>query len=236
MKIFKFNKAILILIAISFCGTLVGQTIYVSPNGNDSNSGVIDSPLATIGAAISKSRQSGTKKIEFFGGRYYFETTINLDSQDNGLSIRSVGNEKVIFDGGKNISSSSFSLVSDNLGGRIKNDVVGKLYSSKITDAKLISLLKQKFMGITIDDKMINLSRFPNEGIAIIEENSILKDLETPGATGTHADPKGAAFKLNDYFSFNNAAWEAEIQRNKKIAFSGYVSADWTKENINKDH
>ncbi|NMH88362.1 T9SS type A sorting domain-containing protein [Flavivirga algicola] len=224
----------IVLLFILFNFKISAQAdIYIAVNGNDSNSGDINQPLKTLIAARDKARSTGAKTIWIREGRYYYDQTINLNASDNGLKISGYQDEKVIFDGGITINPNKFSKVTTNLDGRIKTEVVNKVYSTTITDSDLSNLLNLRFMNISIDDEMIRLSRFPNEGLALIDKNNTLELSETPGATGTASNPKGAGFKLDNHFSFNSDAWEAEIIRNGKIDFWGNISADWVREKIN---
>ncbi len=230
--LWKFIGLSLLLLLLNF--KLSAQSdIYIAPSGNDSNSGDINQPLKTLIAARDKARSTGSKTIWVREGRYYYDQTVNLNSSDNGLKISGYQNEKAIFDGGITINPNKFSKVTTNLDGRIKTEAVNKIYSTTITNNNLANLLNLRFMNISIDDEMIRLSRFPNEGLALIDKNTTLEASETKGETGTPSAPKGAGFKLDNYFSFNNDAWEAEIIRNGKIDFWGNISADWIREKIN---
>ncbi|MEN8155857.1 MAG: hypothetical protein ABFS10_02820, partial [Bacteroidota bacterium] len=85
--------------------------IYVSPNGNDNNSGTIDSPLVTAEAARDRARETGPGKartIYFREGIYRFSKPLELGEKDTGEKGKPVvytayENEKVIFSGSRKL-------------------------------------------------------------------------------------------------------------------------------------
>lgn len=76
------KKMLLSDISTSDNGDSSGKILYVSPTGNDGNSGEINTPKATVNAAL----MSGATDIRLFGGTY--SQTINLSmSSSNNISI-----------------------------------------------------------------------------------------------------------------------------------------------------
>ncbi|TNJ41507.1 hypothetical protein FGF67_15955, partial [Tamlana fucoidanivorans] len=213
-----------------WCVLAHAQTeLYVATNGNDANSGTIDSPLATMIGARDKARSTGVKTIYIRGGRYNFDTTCTLDSQDSGLTISGYQNEKVIFDGSQFIDADKFQLVTDaGLLAKLHANAQGKVYAQIITDNTLKTLLDKASAQLSVNDKMATVARFPNLGFAHIDKNNLSG--ESINEEGTYENPKGAEFKLLE--TFDAAKWNAEIGRVKKIRANGYMSADWLKEKI----
>lgn len=99
----------LICIVVLFLGCAENNYIYVSPSGSNNNPGTIESPLATLQAAIKKSRGMSVKPdIVLDGGTYYLNETIVLKPEDSGteqnpLIIKAKEGEKVVISGGKRL-------------------------------------------------------------------------------------------------------------------------------------
>lgn len=80
-----------------------GRTLYVSPDGDDSADGSINSPLATLSGAKEKAKQLGDiTEVVFRGGTYTFDETVNFNKTDkSGVTYKSYKDEKVVFTAGK---------------------------------------------------------------------------------------------------------------------------------------
>ena len=82
----------MLLSAVQFSVGAAGvTTLYVSPSGDDSNIGTLDSPLATMDGArkrIATLKNSGTYINEgiFRGGDYRIKDTIKFTEEDSGTS------------------------------------------------------------------------------------------------------------------------------------------------------
>lgn len=70
------------------------DTIYVSPNGDDSNTGTKDSPLKTLAAAqrVARINSDGSKDVTVVlrGGEYNISDTLCFTSEDGGQNGRKV--------------------------------------------------------------------------------------------------------------------------------------------------
>jgi hypothetical protein len=90
------------------------STYYVSPNGNDSNSGTLDEPFKTIKKArdvVRTQNQTMTNDIVIYlrDGIHQLEQTLTLTSQDSGTNgfyiiYKAYPNETPIISGGKKIT------------------------------------------------------------------------------------------------------------------------------------
>ncbi|TGV04171.1 T9SS type A sorting domain-containing protein [Flavivirga rizhaonensis] len=228
MKNVKKIQFKLILIGFLFSIGLNAQ-IYISTNGNDSNTGTIDEPLATLIGARDKARSTGIKTIYIRGGRYNFDTTCNLDGQDSGIIFTGYQDEKVIFDGSEFIDPGQFQLVADgDLSAKLHSNAIGKVYSQVITDVALKEFLNKPTSQISIDNKMATVARFPNNGYAHMNNGTVSGNQVR--VEGTDEDPKGALFKLIE--PINSSKWNAELSRIKKARVKGYFSADFYKEDL----
>ena len=77
---------------------------FISPTGNDGNSGSKDQPFAALAAAVKASRDvKAPKRIVLQQGQYYLENAIELDIRDEGLSIESERGAKAVLFGGRKI-------------------------------------------------------------------------------------------------------------------------------------
>ena len=53
------TRVFLSIVIMSLClsNVISGQKLYISPGGNDTGTGSIDKPLATLNAAVTRSRE-----------------------------------------------------------------------------------------------------------------------------------------------------------------------------------
>ncbi len=124
--------------------------LYVSPNGNDTNSGKMDSPFKTPQRAIDEVRKlakdSNTVTVYFHAGDYRL-SNLTLDEAcggtlGNSVTYKAYGDGEVILNGGKTLKNKDFLPVTDeNIRARFKYEVRDKI--------KVIDLASQ---GITKED------------------------------------------------------------------------------------
>ena len=79
------------------------KAIYISPEGNDGNSGIEKLPMKSLRAALLISREKSIKTIILRGGKYY-GVSVNLEPADSGLVIKNYKKEKPILYGGVKIT------------------------------------------------------------------------------------------------------------------------------------
>ncbi len=238
-------KILWLLLCFFLAGTAIVQAqteLYVAVDGDDNNSGSINAPLATLIGARDKIRSikassgipSGGIIVWVRGGRYPLTATCHLGAQDSGeannpITYSGYPGEQVIFDGSKFVEADSFKIVTDPSSlNKLHFRAQGQVYAQTVTDVDLIDLLKKTTSQMSMNDRMLTISRFPNLGFAHINNASIVPGLETNNTPGTETDPKGAQFKLSE--SIDGNKWSIELNRIKKAQIRGYVSADWNKE------
>ncbi len=122
------SKNIICFIAgliISCSGISSAQKLYVSPAGNDSDSGTRDKPLATLNGARDKLREfrksnSADQPLEIIAleGEYFMFQPLILSSGDGGtkanpLVLKAEEGKKVVFSGGSEVSG--FEKVNERL-------------------------------------------------------------------------------------------------------------------------
>lgn len=97
------QKLCLLIIFTFFAHLLVAKKLYVSPTGNDRNSGTEEKPLATFAKAQTIARQlSKSEKVEviFLKGTYYLAQTIQLTPADNNIIYKSAEEGGAVLSGG----------------------------------------------------------------------------------------------------------------------------------------
>ncbi len=96
------------------------KALFVATDGNDQNQGTLEAPFATLDTAIAMARMSIDPTTVFIrGGRYFINSTVELNEKDNGLIISAYEDESVILDAGVVIDPSDLSLIPDTEKGRI---------------------------------------------------------------------------------------------------------------------
>ncbi|MGB4291411.1 MAG: right-handed parallel beta-helix repeat-containing protein [Bacteroidales bacterium] len=119
------NIILVLLFGAVFYNPAAGQTIYLSPSGDDSNPGTRENPLATLTAARDRIRElrkqeRTTKPVEIIAlpGEYFMTQPLQLGIEDSGtenspLIIKSEEGTKALFSGG--IELKGFEKVNDKL-------------------------------------------------------------------------------------------------------------------------
>lgn len=105
-----FSVALLTLTLFpAFTAFAAGGTLYVSPDGNDSASGTINAPLASLSGAKEKAKQLGNiREVIFRGGTYTVDETVNFDADDaSDVVYKAYMGEKVVFTAGRPYSGFS---------------------------------------------------------------------------------------------------------------------------------
>lgn len=162
--------------------------LYVSPQGNDSASGAVNTPLKTMEGARKKLQtlQKGKEtavEVVFREGVYRFDSTVNFGAEDSGtkeapIVYKAYDGENVIFKGSVPLDLSKLKRVTDtNVLRRIHPNATGKvleldlaeqgLSKQEIFDASQeINLYKNIESGepnsLFINDKELTLAHWPN--------------------------------------------------------------------------
>lgn len=76
------------------------ESIYVAPDGKDSNDGSFEAPLASVALAVKKAK--GTKsEVVLRGGDYFLPEAVVIDPDNSGLTIRNHNGEDAVVTGAK---------------------------------------------------------------------------------------------------------------------------------------
>ena len=160
------------------------ETVYVSPVGDDNNSGSIDYPIKTLDKARELARSIDNPTIVLREGRYELDRSFVLNELDSNVIYKAYNNEKVIITGEKKLDNSCYYPVTDeNILSRIlDSNAKAALYEIDMK-AMRIELSKELMIGenrisgysygkrnpiITIDDTMGQIAKWPDVGYAPI--------------------------------------------------------------------
>lgn len=92
---------------------MISGDIFVAPNGSDSAPGTAQQPVATLAKAVDQARIVHAKRIIVRTGAYYLNSSIELDSRDNGLTIEAAPNSHPWIIGGKLIPENAIQSCHD---------------------------------------------------------------------------------------------------------------------------
>jgi len=169
----KHIKSSVLCASLLFGGIAYAQDYYVATNGNDSNTGTINQPFASIQRAVNEAGPSTTIYVR--GGTYREVVNLNGVSGTAGspVTLTAFEGEDVILDGTVDITTN---WTKDQ----------GKVYRTTIPED-----ITQLF----VDDKLMTLARFPN-GLAfsdvVFTEQGARRTRAAKGANGRLTDSEGA--------------------------------------------
>lgn len=199
------------------------KEVYVSPDGNDENSGTIGLPLKTIAKAVEKTRGfSGEKVVYLRGGTYNINERILILSADNNLTIKPYNGEKVVLTTALKMSGSRFFC----LGEAVKTRIIDDNAKDKVRCVVLSTEEKAKLSYImdydhnagaapepimSINDEKITLAKYPNFGYNTI--STVITNGE-----------KTEGFKItSDVDSDRIKQWEQA----EDIVIRGFINNNW---------
>ena len=191
MKVSTILFLTLLISFVSCSKTEKEYTIYLSPEGSDTNNGTIKSPFKTLIRARNEIRVRRTAgdslafTVLISGGKYFMPETFILDSVDSGIdgfpvTYEGLKGEEVRFIGGMQINASSFQPLKsgdpnfDRLNPKVHNHIeVLNLNDVGITDPG--KLRKRGFgkgntpspMELIVNDRTMELARWPDRNYAI---------------------------------------------------------------------
>ena len=96
MKRFRLALVLVMFAAI----TVQAASVYVSPDGKDSNKGSKRKPFATLAKALETARADKAKSIILKEGTYYLDKALVLTAEDSGISIEADKEGKAVVSGG----------------------------------------------------------------------------------------------------------------------------------------
>lgn len=219
--------------------------VYVSPQGNDSNSGTKESPVATLSGAQSvvrhhKSIRHNVEPITVWiaQGEYYQKEPLvfsDLDSgdKDNPVIWRAIEGEEVNILGGVSLPANKFTRVTNPaIRKRLSSNAVDKivqidLKSIGITDYGSITQYGHSIsvteapLELFFNNQAMTLARYPNKGE--IRIGQIIETGSTP-RTGDYTE-KGGSFHYTDE---RHARWVGQDD----VWFQGTFNYGYADDNI----
>jgi len=217
-------------------------SVFVAPDGDDSNDGSIDTPLQTVAAAKDMARELKSTSlspiiVNFRAGEYFIDTQLIFTADDSGSQITPItyqayNKENAVFNGGIKIDNGLITPLTDKavLDRIIDKDAAAKLMQLDYSDIGIdfpqimVNGSAGKITDMTpeiyINGRALSQSRYPNdtEGSAYLRTTDAISDdddYQNQPFTFTYADPDDRAAKY----------WSAETMKNLYIY--GFVAHDW---------
>lgn len=226
------KTALTLCLTIVFTSAIAELRIYVSPNGNDSNDGTFKNPLASLYAAIEKSKKHPDScSIILKEGRYIIDKTIVL-SNINNLSITGEGNCLVKLLGSINIPVTSIKKLSHSDSIKFNNDAFNRIFEVNMSELGILDYGQIRQVGYNqsvssswaeavLNNDILHLSRWPNNYYQrigeVIHPNDSL-------SLNKQAD-EGALFKYNNT---RINSWKKE----QDIWLYGYFKYGWAEDAV----
>ena len=185
---------------------------YVSPDGNDNNSGDIKQPYATIEKARFAAQGERGKKVIVYlrEGSHYLEKPIVFTSDDSRkknatLTIRSFNNEKVVVSGAKKLSSLKWERHEGNvMKARVDTGIV--------------------FDQLFVNGKLQHMARYPNYDSDAVYYNGFSADAVEPARVKNWANPAGGYVHALHLHEWGGYHWiiKGKNEKNELITEGGW--------------
>lgn len=234
--------AIQFLVAASIWTGAYAETFYVSPNGNDANSGAEDAPFATVQGARDSVRASlqrpnrapGSIEVIIQPGRYFVGETWSLTAPDSGSVESQIAYRAdapgVALVGGRQLPSDAFVPLTDAATlTRLVPEARDAIRIFNLRDAGITELgaFPNRFENapplpeLFFNGERMTLARWPNDDWATIA--SIVES--GPAPWRNHASDKLGVF---EYSGDRPERWGSAPE----VWLHGYWCFDWSAETI----
>lgn len=216
--------------------------IYLSPDGDDRNSGTADAPMKTLAAvadAVLASQPGPGKEpitVWISRGRYSTTETVAFDQRfagtpENPITLRAVDGELPVFDSGLNLPLADAKVVdAPEMMERIPAAKSQRVYALPISNERFRNALRPDSASCSVDGHFMTRARFPNVGFAyidkILSEGAVYAAGRTPGSRPKWSldNPIGGRFTVREK---DVSAWTREMQNGGHAKVTGYLAYDW---------
>lgn len=216
------------------------QRFYVSASGNDATGdGSKSNPFKTINYArdyIRNIEKTVPIEVVMEEGVYNVSNTITFGSQDSGtkdapITYKAAENAKVVFEGTTNLDVSKITSVTDeDIKERLMSSVADKVVEIDLAEQGIPETvvnylvncspgISGKVMGVYLNDKPQNVSRWPNTGYTTVASVSSSGGSASEGTTSEG----GAVFKITGVDSERATRWGNAAD----MYVEGYLANDW---------
>jgi len=161
MSFLKKFRLLLAGCGVFLCAVTVHAEFYVASNGDDSGSGTIEKPFATLARARDAIRSfpgNDPKRIVVRGGKY-FAVRLALDTRDSGLTVEAAPGEKPVLYGGVPIMG--WRKTSDKF---YSAPLPENYFQSAVPNAKTPSRLPLRVQMLQVNEKWALKARYPAAG------------------------------------------------------------------------
>lgn len=175
------------------CIVLNAEEVYVSPNGEVSAEGSMESPVSLreaidrVAGLLKSDNRSGAISVLLKGGVYRFDRAMELADGFSGtfespVAIRAIEGEEVVFDGGMGIGIDGFSkVVREEERALLAASARDRILAKTIEDPAVIEKLGSRIIQtLTFDGKSYLPSKFPNTDYAILDWDVAGREVTPP--------------------------------------------------------
>jgi hypothetical protein len=227
--------SLIILIFLISCTNKNAVEFYVSPNGNDTNSGNETKPFQTLEKAKESVRLQLTKVpgksivVNIKGGSYYLENPVVFTAEDSGTEnapvvYKAVEGEEPVFAGSRELKSWQVLNNAEKLK-LLTPEVKGEIYVIDLMSAGITSFGDATEIGkrpeLFCNGQLQTLARWPNEGF--VKAGLSKGKTELPLTyVKVHGTKEGVFEYLNN--------WQNRWANEKDVRLGGYWYWDWSDE------
>lgn len=214
--------------------------IFVSPNGDDKNSGTRNAPVKTVerALALAKALDKEEKVILLADGEYHI-SAVTLTREDNGVTFFAENN--AVLNGGITLNPSDFTDYDQHIKMLdlkkygITKEAVGNVRAfGQYNTAEKYNASGSLYCELFCDDKRMTPARYPNDGeeplkTGKITDNGDSKEIYTKSGTQQNPDwetmknPRGGTFSVDNALTERIAGWK----NSPDIWMFGYFQYDW---------
>lgn len=213
--------------------------IFVSPSGDDKNSGTVQSPVKTVERALELAKDlNKAEKVIFFEGGEYSVSSLKLTQSDAGTVF--YAENEAVFNGGVTLSPDDFVQYKDNIKMLdlkkcgVTQEQIGQIrafgqYNTAEKYGEAGSLYCELFCG----GERMTLARYPNAGENLktgeIIDNGDSKETYTSSGTQQNPEweniknPRGGTFAADRELTERMNGWK----NSNDIWLFGYFQYDW---------